>query len=143
MNEVSSRSHSILMVYVTTITNEGTPITGKLSLVDLAGKLNISTKAYLRSAMSWRGCKRNQNISLIEIANSHISSRSQNTHKLPHRLLTHPKDSLGGNSKTMMIVTVCPTELTADETIFALQVLNLLFAVLSHFSSQLGHGVFS
>jgi kinesin family member C2/C3 len=25
------------MVYVTTITNEGTPITGKLSLVDLAG----------------------------------------------------------------------------------------------------------
>lgn len=32
------------------------------------------------------------------------------------------QDSLGGNSKTMMIVTVCPTELTADETFFALQV---------------------
>jgi hypothetical protein len=32
------------------------------------------------------------------------------------------QDSLGGNSKTMMIVTVCPTELTADETLFALQV---------------------
>ena len=34
---MSSRSHSILMVYVTTIVNDGTPMTGKLSLVDLAG----------------------------------------------------------------------------------------------------------
>lgn len=30
------------------------------------------------------------------------------------------QDSLGGNSRTMMIVTVCPTDLTLDETLFTL-----------------------
>jgi len=34
----------------------------------------------------------------------------------------HVQDSLGGNSRTMMIVTVCPTELHLDETVFTLQV---------------------
>lgn len=29
-------------------------------------------------------------------------------------------DSLGGNSRTMMIVTLCPTELTTEETLFSL-----------------------
>lgn len=37
MNETSSRSHSILIIYVTTIINNGLPVTGKLYLVDLAG----------------------------------------------------------------------------------------------------------
>ena len=37
LNETSSRSHSIVIIYVTTIINNGLPITGKLYLVDLAG----------------------------------------------------------------------------------------------------------
>jgi hypothetical protein len=37
LNEHSSRSHSILIVHVTTSTDDGVPITGKLYLVDLAG----------------------------------------------------------------------------------------------------------
>ena len=31
------------------------------------------------------------------------------------------QDSLGGNSRTMMIVTVCPTEFSSEESIFSLQ----------------------
>lgn len=31
------------------------------------------------------------------------------------------QDSLGGNSKTMMIVTVCPSEITMEESLFTLQ----------------------
>ena len=38
MNATSSRSHMILMVDVTTRTNEGASVTGRLYLVDLAGR---------------------------------------------------------------------------------------------------------
>ena len=38
LNEHSSRSHSLLMVTVSTCTNGGPPSKGKLSLVDLAGR---------------------------------------------------------------------------------------------------------
>lgn len=31
------------------------------------------------------------------------------------------QNSLGGNARTMMVVTVCPTDLTSDETLFTLQ----------------------
>ncbi|CAN0369442.1 unnamed protein product, partial [Hapterophycus canaliculatus] len=31
------------------------------------------------------------------------------------------QDALGGNSRTAMVVTVCPTTLNVDETLFALQ----------------------
>lgn len=45
MNEHSSRSHAILIVEVTTCVKDGVPITAKLHLVDLAGKL-VSLRLY-------------------------------------------------------------------------------------------------
>lgn len=120
MNETSSRSHSILIIYVTTIINNGIPVTGKLYLVDLAGSERLD-----KSGVTGQTLKETQYINKSLSALGDVMEGLQKKLKhIPYRnsKLTYLlQDSLGGNSKTMMIVTICPTELTADETLFALQ----------------------
>ncbi len=51
LNEHSSRSHSILIVHVTTSADNGVPITGKLYLVDLAGSERMDKSGVTGQAM--------------------------------------------------------------------------------------------
>ena len=51
LNEHSSRSHSILCVHVTTTSNDGMPVTGKLYLVDLAGSERMDKSGVTGQAM--------------------------------------------------------------------------------------------
>jgi len=107
-NEHSSRSHAILTLKVESRDGIGIAVrVGKLHIVDLAGSERLSL-----SHSQGKTMKETQqiNLSLSSLANvlSTLSS-SQKGALVPYRnsKLTHfLKDSLGGNSKTLMIANV-------------------------------------
>ena len=119
LNEHSSRSHMILHVDITSGVGE-TKSRGSLYLIDLAGSERVR-----KSEVEGQALKEAQHInkSLSALGNvmealdrkaSHVPYRDS---KLTH-LLTN---SLGGNSRTMMIMTACPHNESYDETTFALK----------------------
>ncbi|KAL7551645.1 hypothetical protein ACHAWF_014832 [Thalassiosira exigua] len=119
LNEHSSRSHMILRVEVTSGVGEAKN-KASLYLVDLAGSERVR-----KSEVEGQALKEAQHInkSLSALGNvmealdrkaSHVPYRDS---KLTYLL----QNSLGGNSRTMMIVTVCPHNNSYDETTFALK----------------------
>lgn len=118
LNELSSRSHSVLAVDVTTVTN-GSPVRAKLFLVDLAGSERAG-----KSGVTGAQMKETQHINKsLSALGDVMEALDQKAKHVPYRnsKLTYLlQDSLGGNSRTMMVVTVCPTESTIEETMFTL-----------------------
>jgi len=120
MNDYSSRSHAILMVSVTSknlMTSQRT--FGKLTLVDLAGSERVdktgATQERLKEAQSI-------NKSLAALGNVMAALQSKEKH-IPYRdsKLTYLlQDSLGGSSKTLMIVQVSPSMGNVFESMFSL-----------------------
>mmetsp|Transcript_6886 Transcript_6886/g.14939 ORF Transcript_6886/g.14939 Transcript_6886/m.14939 type:complete len:1458 (+) Transcript_6886:192-4565(+) len=119
LNEHSSRSHMILQVEVTSGVGDGKN-KGSLYLVDLAGSERVR-----KSEVEGKALKEAQHInkSLSALGNvmealdrkaSHVPYRDS---KLTYLL----QNSLGGNSRTMMVVTACPHNDSYDETAFALK----------------------
>ena len=125
MNDYSSRSHSILTVFVES--SQGDPSSqekafriGKLNLVDLAGsekqKQTNTTDEGLKEGI-------NINLSLTTLGNvinllvkgaSHIPYRNSKLTKLL-------SDSLGGNNKTLMIANVSPSAGNFQESLQTLK----------------------
>jgi kinesin family protein 3/17 len=128
MNRDSSRSHSIFIVTVETSETDSAGIAhyrvGKLNLVDLAGSERQS-----KTGATGDRFKEATNInksllilgnvisSLVDGVSSHIPYRDS---KLT-RLL---QESLGGNSKTVMMANVGPADYNYDETISTLRYAN-------------------
>eukprot|EP00656_Telonema_subtile_P020540 TRINITY_DN2164_c0_g1_i1.p1 TRINITY_DN2164_c0_g1~~TRINITY_DN2164_c0_g1_i1.p1 ORF type:complete len:807 (-),score=268.75 TRINITY_DN2164_c0_g1_i1:182-2602(-) len=130
MNQDSSRSHSIFTITVET--SEPDPAdpkknkikAGKLNLVDLAGserqgktgatgeRLKEATKINL--SLSALG---NCISALVDGKSTHIPYRDS---KLTRML----QDSLGGNTKTVMVATIGPADYNYDETISTLRYAN-------------------
>eukprot|EP00934_Nitzschia_sp_Nitz4_P003947 Nitzschia sp. Nitz4//scaffold8_size234185//67504//75292//NITZ4_001248-RA/size234185-processed-gene-0.151-mRNA-1//-1//CDS//3329559779//3937//frame0 len=120
MNEHSSRSHMVLWVDVTS-GFEGQPGNkGTLFLVDLAGSERVKKSEVAGDHLKEAG---HINKSLAALGNvmealdrkaSHVPYRDS---KLTYLL----QDSLGGNSRTMMVVAVTPIDMSYDESIHALQ----------------------
>lgn len=115
MNKGSSRSHSVFTVIVEQHSEERGTRMGKLHLVDLAGSERLS-KTQAEGLTAIQGAKINR--SLLELGNvisalvtgkKHISYRNS---KLTQIL----QDSLGGNSKTVMIATLGPASKNYEET---------------------------
>ncbi|XP_033753860.1 kinesin-like protein KIFC3 isoform X2 [Pecten maximus] len=120
MNEHSSRSHALLCVTVSGV-NKTTNVqsTGKLNLVDLAGSERVS-----KSGADGTRLKEAQSInkSLSSLGDVIHALRSKQSH-VPYRnsRLTYLlQDSLGGDSKTLMIVQVAPVEKNLSETVCSL-----------------------
>lgn len=118
LNELSSRSHSVLSVDVTTVTN-GTPVRAKLFLVDLAGSERAG-KSGVTGAQMKETQFINKSLSALGDVMEALDQKAKHVPYRNSKLTYLLQDSLGGNSRTMMIVTVCPTESTIEETMFTL-----------------------
>lgn len=124
MNEHSSRSHAIFTVTVEIKSSTERIRVGKLNLVDLAGSERQSKSGATGQRLKEAG-KINLSLStlgnvihaLVEESSSHIPYRDS---KLT-RLL---QDSLGGNSKTLMIANIGPASYNWDETLTTLRYAN-------------------
>jgi len=118
LNEHSSRSHMVLSVEVESGL-EGQPSNkGVLYLVDLAGSERVA-KSQVEGAQLKEAAHINKSLSALgnvfealDRKSSHVPFRDS---KLTHLL----QDAIGGNSRTMMVVAVCPTN--HDESVHALQ----------------------
>jgi len=119
MNEHSSRSHMVLKVEVSSVSDHETNA-GNLYLVDLAGSERVAKSEVAGQELKEAG---HINKSLSALGNVMEALDRKSSH-IPYRdsKLTYLlQDSLGGNSRTMMVVTVCPNSSSIDETICALQ----------------------
>ncbi|KAG9268501.1 kinesin family member 3Cb [Astyanax mexicanus] len=128
MNERSSRSHAIFVVTIECsemgIDGEEHIRVGKLNMVDLAGserqsKTGVQGMRFKEAAkINLSLCALGNVISaLVDGKSSHIPYRDS---KLT-RLL---QDSLGGNSKTVMVATIGPTSCHYEETLTTLRFAN-------------------
>ena len=122
MNEGSSRSHLIVMISI--YQNDkliGNAKRSKLFLVDLAGSEKIS-KTGAQGDRLEEAKKINQSLSALgNVINALTDSKSGH---IPYRnsVLTRMlQDSIGGNSKTTLIITCSPSEFNLAETISTLR----------------------
>lgn len=125
MNKDSSRSHSIFTIYVETMeTDEAgnqSIRAGKLNLVDLAGSERQSktqaTGVRLKEATTI-------NLSLSALGNvikALVEGKSTHVPYRDSKLTRLLQDSLGGNSKTVMIAAISPADYNFDETVTTLR----------------------
>lgn len=116
MNDTSSRSHSVFTLCLEQTSANGSKKTSKLMLVDLAGSEKVrktqAVGARLKEAASINGSL-SALVSVIAAITSHKKHVPYRDSKLT-RILS---DSLGGNSKTCIIVCASPCEYNVDETI--------------------------
>jgi kinesin family protein 18/19 len=123
-NKVSSRSHAVLQVFVESrdrlASTAHSVRCGKLSLIDLAGseRASATQNSGLRLIEG-----ANINRSLLALANCiNALGEPQRTGAkvfVPYRdskLTRLLKDSLGGNSRTVMIANISPAQLTFEDT---------------------------
>lgn len=122
MNDLSSRSHLILSVYITGV-NKLQPskeISSKLHLIDLAGSERVG-----RSGVTGDALKEAQNInSSLSALGNVIHARANKSDHVPYRdssLTWLLKDSLEKNSKTLMVVQVSPATTDVGETVSSLK----------------------
>ncbi|OMJ74642.1 hypothetical protein SteCoe_26386 [Stentor coeruleus] len=123
-NETSSRSHAVLQIIIEYKDKasgiDADIISGKLSLIDLAGSERASTTKN-RGIRLLEGA--NINRSLLALGNC-INALHENSEKgskifIPYRdskLTRLLKDSLGGNCRTVMIACVSPSYMSFEDT---------------------------
>merc|ERR1712125_148998 len=120
MNEESSRSHSIVQVKTVNIHKQDKrEYIGKINLVDLAGSENVN-----KSGVSGQGMREAQNINKsLSALGDVIGALISKSGHVPYRnskLTMMLKDSLGGDSKTLMIVQCSPAQTNVTETLSSL-----------------------
>jgi len=130
MNATSSRSHAVLQLQI-----EGRNVTdsehragggqekvfrGKLFLVDLAGSERVSKSGVLHQQFTEMKAI---NLSLCALGNC-VAALAQHNGHIPYRdskLTRLLQNSLGGNSKTSMVITISPAEDDRAESWSAVQ----------------------
>ncbi|KAG5348254.1 NCD protein, partial [Acromyrmex charruanus] len=118
-NERSSRSHSVTRIrLIGTHTIKQEISIGNLNLVDLAGSERLKTEEAVRTTET-----KNINKSLANLGNVILALLKKQEH-IPYRnsKLTHLlMPSLGGNSKTLMLLNVSPLDECYNETLNSLR----------------------
>ncbi|KAJ7387322.1 Kinesin- protein 12 [Desmophyllum pertusum] len=130
MNDHSSRSHSMLTVYIDIESNDpedesGYPVVkhGKLSLVDLAGSERVKETKSVGGTFAE---SQNINKSLLTLGNciSALSDPRKKSGHIPYRdskLTKLLADSLGGDGITLMIACISPSSYVVQDTLNTLR----------------------
>ncbi|XP_044262844.1 LOW QUALITY PROTEIN: uncharacterized protein LOC123010207 [Tribolium madens] len=121
MNEHSSRSHAIFQIVIEMAELHSKKVkVGKLNLVDLAGSERQS-KTGATGERFKEATKINKALSSL---GNVIYALAENSQHIPYRdskLTRLLQDSLGGNSKTIMIANIGPANCNYEETIITLR----------------------
>ncbi|XP_073491547.1 uncharacterized protein [Aquarana catesbeiana] len=131
MNEQSSRSHAILTLNVTQTCNDhksgaSRELMSKVSLVDLAGS-ERSYKSGAQGRQLKESCNINKSLLTLGLVINSLAKISENKKRGQYvnyrdSVLTWLlKNSLGGNSKTIMLATVSPAADNYQETLSTLK----------------------
>ena len=125
MNKESSRSHSIFSIYLETSQNlddDNTRITaGKLNLVDLAGSERQS-KTHATGTLLKEATKINLSLSALgNVISALVDGKSSHIPYRDSKLTRLLQDSLGGNTKTVMIACISPASYNYDEILGTLR----------------------
>ncbi|CAD8104984.1 unnamed protein product [Paramecium sonneborni] len=125
MNKESSRSHCIFTVYIEcSVTDQkgNERITaGKLNLVDLAGSERQS-KTQATGDRLKEATKINLSLSALgNVISALVDGKTQHIPYRDSKLTRLLQDSLGGNTKTIMITAISPSDFNYDETLSSLR----------------------
>lgn len=120
MNHRSSRSHSLFMIIIEQKEEDGTTKVGKLNLVDLAGSEKIGKTGATGQTLE-EAKKINQSLSAL--GNCIHALTEANRGHIPYRDSTLTRilqESLGGNTKTTLMIAASPHPFNVEETISTL-----------------------
>ena len=122
MNEHSSRSHSIFILTINqTNKQEGFSKVGKLYLVDLAGSEKVS-KTGATGRILEEAKRINQSLTTLgRVINCLTDGKSTHIPYRESKLTRVLQESLGGNSKTCLIITCSPSIYNESETLSTLR----------------------
>lgn len=118
MNKDSSRSHSIFSIYVEVgekcENGNDRYVAGKLNLVDLAGSERISKTGAAGDRLK-EAQKINLSLSALgNVISALVDGKSQHIPYRDSKLTRLLQDSLGGNTKTVMIANCSPADYNYD-----------------------------
>lgn len=121
MNEHSSRSHAIFLIKIEMCEIGETSVkVGKLNLIDLAGSERQSKTGATAERLK-EASKINRALSSLGNVISALAEKSPHVPYRDSKLTRLLQDSLGGNSKTIMIANVGPSEYNYNETLTTLR----------------------
>lgn len=135
MNSESSRSHAVFTIVMTqTVTDVASGVTGekvsRISLVDLAGSERVVKTGAVGERLK-EGTNINKSLTTLGLVISKLADRSgsgtgakDSKAFIPYRdsvLTWLLKDSLGGNSRTIMVATISPSPDNYEETLSTLR----------------------
>ena len=128
LNKDSSRSHSILTVYLISefiSAGESYKKYGKISFVDLAGseRLKETHSNHSKGGMIKETGNINKSLFVLGKVISSLTDKKNTNQHIPYRdskLTMLLMDSIGGTAKTLMIACVSPSSVYSDETMSTL-----------------------
>ncbi|KAI9716610.1 MAG: hypothetical protein M1828_007643, partial [Chrysothrix sp. TS-e1954] len=122
MNQESSRSHSIFVITVGQKNIEtGSAKSGQLFLVDLAGSEKVGKTGASGQTLE-EAKKINKSLSALGmVINSLTDNKSTHVPYRDSKLTRILQESLGGNSRTSLIINCSPSSYNVDETISTLR----------------------
>ena len=124
MNDRSSRSHSILVLEYNQINKDGSKKNAKLNLVDLAGSERPS-KTGATGARMKEGIKINLSLTALgNVISALVEGKAKHIPYRDSKLTRLLQDSLGGNTKTVMMAAISPADYNYDETLSTLRYAN-------------------
>ncbi|CRK95795.1 CLUMA_CG009252, isoform A [Clunio marinus] len=121
MNEHSSRSHAVFLIKIEMCDVDSTAVkVGCLNLVDLAGSERQSKSGATAERLK-EASKINRALSSLGNVISALAEKSPHVPYRDSKLTRLLQDSLGGNSKTIMIANIGPSEYNYNETLTTLR----------------------
>lgn len=128
MNADSSRSHSIFTIYIERIQTDDLELNdvkfGKLNLVDLAGSERQAKTGATGDRLK-EATKINLSLSALgNVISALVDGKSKHIPFRDSKLTRLLQDSLGGNTKTLMVACISPADNNFDETLSTLRYAN-------------------